>query len=40
MLWGESSRKAELASYQLKDVAQVLFEQCSDERPVGVGSTD
>ena len=32
--------KAELASYQLKDVAQVWFEQWRDERPIGADPID
>ena len=31
---GSSQEKAELAAYQLKDVAQVWYEQWKDERPV------
>ena len=32
--------KAELATYQLKDVAQVRFEQWRDERPLRYGLVD
>ncbi|XP_049348224.1 uncharacterized protein LOC125812798 [Solanum verrucosum] len=32
--------KADLASYQLKDVAQVWFEQWRDERPIGADPID
>ncbi|XP_049368651.1 uncharacterized protein LOC125833533 [Solanum verrucosum] len=38
---GVSSQvKAELGAYQLKDVAQVWYEQWKDERPVRVGPVD
>ena len=35
-----SREKVELASYQLKEVAQVWFEQWRDERPVRASSVD
>ena len=35
-----SKEKAELAAYQLKDVAQVWYEQWKDERPMRAGPID
>ena len=32
-----SREEAELSTYQFKDVAQVLYEQCKDARPIRVG---
>ncbi|WMV09038.1 hypothetical protein MTR67_002423 [Solanum verrucosum] len=35
-----SIEKAELATYQLKDVAQIWYEQWKDSRPKGVGPVE
>ena len=35
-----SREKAKLATYKLKDVSEVWFEQCMDERPMREGPVD
>ena len=36
-MWGTSREKAELASYQLRDVSQILYTQWKNNRPEGSG---